>query len=1131
VLVRAANQPPTIQPISSQSITAGLTFGYDVQASDPDGDAITYSVSSAPSGMTIDNLGRISWPTTTSDVGTQHVVVTVTDSFGASASQPFDVTVSPDTQPPVVVLSINPDPIDVGQPTTIIAQATDNVGVVSKSLKVEGVAVPLDSQGRAIGLSLPAGTFTVVATATDAAGNVGSDTKSLVIIDTSVTNPPTVAITSPADGDTITQPVDVTGTAASDHLVSYTLAVAPLGSSSFTQIASGTTSVTSGVLGKFDPTGLANGSYTLQLQATDTGANVSTVDETVNVTGNLKLGNFTLSFTDLSIPVSGIPVTLTRTYDSLNAGSQDQLGFGWRLEYRDTNLTSSVHPTSFDEQAAGIFNAYDTGSKVYITLPGGVRQGFTFKPVPMSGFGNLFGFYQPQFVPDPGVTSQLTLAQDYTLNQSVSGDWDGLVDGGELPFNPADSLNWGGIFNLTTKDGLAYQIDANTGQVNSIGDANGNVVSFTDSSIDSNRGAHITFDLDPQGRIIAAHDPMGNTVKYQYNASGDLVAVTDRQGNVTQFVYDAPGHPHFLTKVIDPLGRTGVRTDYDAQGRLITMVDAAGKTVAIAYKPDQSLETVTDALGNPTTFVYDAFGNVVQQIDANGGKTLRTYDDANNMTSETDPLGHTTTYAYDGDGNVLTTTDPLGNVTTNTYTTISPSGLIAFAHGARSMELLASTTDPLGNTTKNTYDGSGNLSSTTDAAGNLTKYTYDGAGNQTSITDAAGHVTSLTYDSVGHLTSQTDVLGNVTNYTYDANGNQLTQSTTVSGKPVITTTTYDANGHPLTVTDAEGNVTQTQYDALGRQSATIDALGHKTSFIYDVRGQLIETDFPDGTKTLTTYDDAGHRITSTDQAGHVTGYKYDPLSRLIETDNPDGSKTTTTYDAAGQVTAETDELGHQTKFQYDADGRQTAVIDALGDTTSTTHDTVGRTLSTTDALGHKTSFVYDTLGRLVETDYADGTSTTTTYDALGRSIAQTDQLGRTTHYQYDAAGRLTAAVDALNQKTSYAYDEAGNLITQTDANGHVTSYEYDRLGRRTATVLPLGQRSTTTYDAVGNVASTTDFNGKTITNDYDVNNRLTAQHFPDGTTTAYTYTPTGERATVTDSRGLTIYAYDSRDRL
>ena len=65
----------------------------------------------------------------------------------------------------------------------------------------------------------------------------------------------------------------------------------------------------------------------------DTGGNASTLDTLVSVTGNLKIGNFTLSFTDLSIPVSGIPITLSRTYDSLTAGQPGRVRLtagGWR---------------------------------------------------------------------------------------------------------------------------------------------------------------------------------------------------------------------------------------------------------------------------------------------------------------------------------------------------------------------------------------------------------------------------------------------------------------------------------------------------------------------------------------------------------------------------------------------------------------------------------------------------------------------------------------------------------------------------------------------------------------------------------------------------------------------------------
>src|SRR5208337_516016 len=439
------------------------------------------------------------------------------------------------------------------------------------------------------------------------------------------------------------QPVQVIGTASDANLVSYTLSVAPDGSNSFTQIASGTTSVTNGVLGTFDPSGLANGAYDLRLEATDIGGNVATIDETVNVSGNLKIGNFTLSFTDLSIPVSGIPVTLTRTYDSLNANNQDQLGYGWRLEYRDTDLTSSVHPTTPDEQEAGIFNPYLTGSKVYITLPGGQREGFTFEPQQKSGFEGYLGFYDPVFVPDPGVTDQLSVAKDYTLTQLDDGSWAGLVDDGELAFNPADSLNWGGIFNLTTKDGLAYQINANTGQLNSVSDANGNVVSFTDTSIDSNRGVHITFDLDPQGRIIAAHDPMGNTIHYQYDASGDLVSVTDRSGNVTTFVYDTRDR---LLSRTDPDGTT-ISYTYDAAGNRTSVTIPAG-TTTYTFDALNRTSTVTDPQGGVTTYTYDPVGDLTHTTFPNGTSETRRYDALNRLVYLEDdgPSGVISSYRY-----------------------------------------------------------------------------------------------------------------------------------------------------------------------------------------------------------------------------------------------------------------------------------------------------------------------------------------------------------------------------------------------------------------------------------------------------------------------------------------------------
>ncbi|MGB3207088.1 MAG: DUF6531 domain-containing protein, partial [Crinalium sp.] len=110
----------------------------------------------------------------------------------------------------------------------------------------------------------------------------------------------------------------------------------------FKEVYRGTAAVSNGTVATFDPTVLANGAYVLKFTAFDTNGNGSTTERTVNVAGDLKLGNFRLSFTDLTVPVAGIPINVTRTYDSLNANASDDFGYGWRMEFRDTDLKTSL---------------------------------------------------------------------------------------------------------------------------------------------------------------------------------------------------------------------------------------------------------------------------------------------------------------------------------------------------------------------------------------------------------------------------------------------------------------------------------------------------------------------------------------------------------------------------------------------------------------------------------------------------------------------------------------------------------------------------------------------------------------------------------------------------------------------
>ncbi|NEP10260.1 MAG: DUF4114 domain-containing protein [Symploca sp. SIO2C1] len=1151
--VTEVNQAPVISSTPIEAVAAETPYHYDIWASDPDGEPITYTLVNAPAGMAIDELGRITWSPSVTDIGNYPIEVAVTDSRGAVTTQTYNLVVEADQDAPQVNLVVSESQVDVGNSVTLRASATDNVGVEFLTLTVNGTPVALDAQGRATVQLDAVGTIEAVVTATDAAGNSSSTTQSIVVIDPTDTEAPVVELISLEGGTPfttpITAPTDIIGTVSDDNLLSYTLSVAPLAGGDFVEIASGTNPVTDGFVADFDPSVLQNDTYRLRLSATDA-AGLTAYDETlVDVTGELKLGNFQLSFTDLSIPVSGIPIQVTRTYDTLTSSTTDDFGYGWRLEFRDTDLRTSLGKDEELEEFGISSKGFEEGERVYITLPGGKREAFTFKPQikPISRFFPPIGgadtnLYTPAFESESGSTSTLTV-KNVDLIRTETGEFASLNGG---LYNPANGLyGFGGYYELTTKEGIVYRIDGLTGDVNTVTDRNNNTLTFTDAGISSSTGQEITFERNATGQITAVIDPEGNRVTYEYDALGDLVAVTDREGNVTHFDYHDE-RPHYLEEIIDPLGRTGVRSEYDEQGRLVNLFDADGNLVELIHDPDNSIETVKDQFGNTTIYEYDERGNVLTEIDALGGITSRTYDDDNNTLTETDPLGNTTTFTYDddGDGDVLTETDPLGNVTRYTYDRFGN---------------VLTTTDPTGQTITNTYDTRGNLTQIAGQASGTLTFSYDAFGNLTSMEDGSG-TNSFVYDAAGNITSQTDALGNTTTFTYDSNGNRLsetTSQTTPDGvRTLVTEMVYDSEGRVIQTTNAEGGITQTVYDAAGNRIEEIDALGRSTKYIYDERGQLTESIYPDATpdddsdnpRTRTEYDLAGQVVAEIDELGHRTAFVYDALGRQTQTIYPDDTpddlldnpRTRTEYDAAGRVVAEIDERGNRTEFVYDAAGRLIKTIlpdDTPGDLSdnprsSSTYDAAGRQLTQTDPLGQVTRFLYDDLGRPVGQEYADGTTTSVEFDTAGRVVGRTDQAGQTTGFEYDALGRLTAVVDALGHRTEYTYDEQGNLITQTDANGHITRYEYDGLGRRTATELELGQRSSTTYNAVGNALSTTDFNGDTITYEYDERNRLIFKDLPgDEFDVAFTYTDNGLRETVTDGRGTTTYSYDERDRL
>ena len=251
--------------------------------------------------------------------------------------------------------------------------------------------------------------------------------------------------------------------------------------------------------------------------ATNTGV-VNVVEHNVGLSGELKLGNFQLTFTDLVLPVVGIPIEVTRVYDSLDVDIESELGFGWRLEFRDTDLRVGLPESGLED--IGIHTAFRAGTKVFLNIPGQGRVGFTFTPEirVLPGFdGENLVLARPRFTADPGVSATLSPGVSGFLRVNEFGE---LIGPGGIPYNPA-STDFGGVFVATTATGISYRIDGQTGLLTNASDTVGNSVVFNDDEIAFSNGLNISILRDTNNRISSIVAPDGSTIDYQYSATGE----------------------------------------------------------------------------------------------------------------------------------------------------------------------------------------------------------------------------------------------------------------------------------------------------------------------------------------------------------------------------------------------------------------------------------------------------------------------------------------------------------------------------------------------------------------------------------------------------------------------------------
>ena len=901
---------------------------------------------------------------------------------------------------------------------------------------------------------------------------------------------------------------------------------------------------------------------------------------------HIATGNYTKSFTDLSVESPGVQSDFIRTYNS-TSNEEGSFGIGWDF---NIDVSKIVKP------AAGYYQ---------VVLPDGSNT--TFKDNGKGGFECL------------NAHSTMTKSgNEYTITNAAQSKYH---------FNTNGELDWvkdaeGNVLTISSMTNNQRIVTDSTGRTYTI-TYNGNKEHSRITSIeDTAAGRVVTYAYNGDFQLVSATSVSGGTESYEYDGKGRLCKITNCYDEMTdQIVYNDNGSVNWLTnasglKQVYTYDKTQKQTglkEYDGDTLIKTYtynydekyavktntVETDGQTYEvdkITYtmvdgenKYDEMSESV-DIMGNTTKYERDTNGNVIKTINADGTYTLANYNDKNSVIAEVDESGNATIKAYDSNGTRLlkeaTSLHPLSQTDINTVT----------ADNFDPVKYLAANEASYAITSHEYYADSyvsgiaGLIRATTDPEGNVTEYDYykDGYGKglvkSKTLKDGNTIVSTVTYEynaqlQVSKETTSYDLSQNlysVKEYEYDKFNNvTVTRDYGTGSTPATTVAEYDllsrktAEYAPNYSADKSHGSLTTYYPDGNKKSET-DAEGNITSYVYDAYGQVIKKTNPDGTMNLTAYDglqrekatyflgsENGTKQILTKTSYEFAGYNFDIYSALDTSASHSckGLKTTkTTYITENkQVISETltDIKEHTIYEKTNGETKRTSAYYANG-----------QLARQTDALGNITKYEYGYLNKVTKTytpfnTKSDGSVnysvTENQYDKNGNVTLAKQTVQKqdsdtvkysVTENQYNAQGLLTQVTlsgtgSSEKNITQYFYNNAGiqtkmytGLSSANDTDYMTTNYEYDAWGHLVRTTDSTGYNSgATTYDLNGNALTVTDANGNVTTNTYDALNRvLTANTVCSDTSKnvskSYVYDNMGRVRSKTANGVQTSYQYD-----
>ncbi|MHA4871590.1 RHS repeat-associated core domain-containing protein [Duganella sp. PWIR1] len=556
---------------------------------------------------------------------------------------------------------------------------------------------------------------------------------------------------------------------------------------------------------------------------------------------------------------------------------------------------------------------------------------------------------------------------------------------------------------------------------------------------------------DTLGVLAAARNGRGALSRWRVDALGRRVqesrAACSGDQSITTIAYDRCGR---VLRGRDGEGglrlngvhsSTGLRSGYDARGRLRFMTDPLGHLTVTRYdlagrdtvvqrfgrRPDGGFELV-----ERHEVVYDEHGDRSEEVSAVLSQPVPAGDPVNAPDAAyLDALGagvltlHTTTYVLDANGRRTRIIDG-ARVTQFAYD----------PHGRMNDERL-----PSGRRLVRLHDGAGNLARA---------YAFDPADSADPASRPAAFLESSSYDELDRLVALEDAYGNVWRQRYDTLGN-IEQAADPLGRR--TERRCNAFRQEIARTEgltggaipAEPATTQSAYDDCGNLIAVVDPLGRRLTFVYDLLDRKISArnaDYPADTGTYYHYDRCGRLVRERDRNGLVSRHRYDAAGHMLRIDY-DASDVAAPFAphalSATFTTVDYDALGAVRRLENDW-----IVI-------AQTRDSRGLLLQEQTAL------------KAFDGEGARTWRVAQSFDDAGARIGLVHPSGRATGYQRDAAGRIIGIGNTYTPP-----DYPGSALTA--GNAPLARYRYAG-GRWSGTDYPLaGATLKAAYDGRGQVA-------------------------------------------------------------